>query len=233
MIKRLMLILIVVAAILVVYLFDLHKLLDLEALQQNREWLLGHVTERPFITASVFVLIYAICAGLSIPGALILTLSGGFLFGTWLGGLLVVIGATIGAGAVFLIAKTALGNSLRSKAGPWLARIEQGFQEDGTSYLLILRLVPIFPFWLINLVPAFLGVSLGTFLLTTFFGIMPGSFVYASVGNGLGEIFAIGGEPDLSIMTQPSVLLPLLGLAVMACVPIIYKRLRKRPQLSN
>lgn len=217
----------IIVAIAVVYAFELHTWLDLNALRDNRERLLGLVDEHPAIAAVAFVGIYAITAALSIPGALILTLSGGFLFGTWFGGFLVVMGATIGAAAVFLIARTAIGDVLRAKTGPWLARIEEGFREDGVSYLLILRLVPIFPFWLVNLVPAFLGVGLGTFLATTFFGIMPGSFVYASVGNGLGEIFAIGAEPDLSIITRPAVIGPLIGLAVMACVPIIYKKLRK------
>lgn len=233
MIKKLVPIGAIVAAIGLIYAFDLHRLLNIESLRENREWLLGMVNEWPLMMAGAFVATYATCAALSIPGALILTLTGGFLFGTWIGGLLVVVGATIGALLLFLIAKSAFGNSLKTKAGPWLGKIEKGFKEDGASYLLVLRLVPIFPFWLVNLVPAFLGVGVSTFLLTTFFGIMPGSFVYAGVGNGLSAVFELGGEPDLSIITQPAVLGPLIGLAVMACVPVVYKRYRKNTQASS
>lgn len=233
MLKRLVPVILLILAMIFVYAFDLHRYLDLEALRENRERLAHLVAEQFVLTSGAFVALYAICVALSIPAGLILTLAGGFLFGTWIGGLLAVIGATTGAAALFLVAKTALGGLLKEKAGPWFGKIEKGFQEDGVSYLLILRLVPVFPFWLVNLVPAFLGVGLTTFTLTTFFGIMPGSFVYAAVGNGLGEIFELGGEPDLSIITKPSVIGPLLGLAAMACVPVIYKRMKRASQQSS
>jgi uncharacterized membrane protein YdjX (TVP38/TMEM64 family) len=94
------------------------------------------------------------------------------------------------------------------------------------SYLLVLRLVPLFPFFLVNLAPAFLGVPLSTYVVATLVGIVPGTFVYASVGAGLGAVLAAGGEPDLSIAWRPEVLGPLLGLAALACLPILYKRLK-------
>ena len=156
--------------------------------------------------------------------------AGGLLFlagialGTWLGGLYVVIGATLGATAIFLIAKTSLGDFLKSKAGPRLQRMEEGFRENALSYLLFLRLIPVFPFWLVNLVPAFLGVGLLTFVIGTFVGIIPGSLVFASVGNGLGAVFDAGGTPDLSIIFRPAVLGPILALAVLALIPVAYKR---------
>ena len=227
--KRFLPLALIMLAIALVFVFDLHKWLSLDALKTNRQWLLDQVHNRPLVTGAAFTIIYAIAVAISIPGALVLTLAGGFLFGTWLGGLLVVIGATIGAICIFLVAKTALGSSLKRKAGPWLGKMESGFKEDGISYLLILRLVPIFPFWLVNLVPAFMGVGIGMFALTTFFGIMPGSFVYASVGNGLGEVFALGEEPDLSLITQPAILGPILALAALACIPIIYKKFKAQP----
>ena len=106
--------------------------------------------------------------------------------------------------------------------------MEEGFRRDALSYLLVLRLIPIFPFWLVNIVPAFLGVPLRTYVLGTFVGIIPGSFVYASVGNGLGAVFDAGGTPDLGIIFAPAILLPIVGLAVLALLPIVYRRFKAR-----
>jgi uncharacterized membrane protein YdjX (TVP38/TMEM64 family) len=106
--------------------------------------------------------------------------------------------------------------------------MEAGFRENAMSYLLVLRLVPLFPFWLVNLVPAFLGVPLRTYVIGTFFGIMPGTFVYASVGSGLGAILEAGESPDLGIIFKAEILIPLLGLALLALIPVIYKRIKTK-----
>jgi uncharacterized membrane protein YdjX (TVP38/TMEM64 family) len=106
--------------------------------------------------------------------------------------------------------------------------MEEGFHENALSYLLVLRLIPIFPFWLINIVPAFLGVALGTYVLGTFIGIIPGSLVFASVGNGLGAVFDAGQTPDLGIIFEPQIIGPILGLAVLALLPIAYRKFRSR-----
>ncbi len=225
--RRLLPLLLLVAAIALVFATGLHRHLSFELLEQNRGRLLALVHAHPLGTALGYLLLYAIVTALSIPGGAVLTLAGGFLFGTLLATVLVVAGATIGAVAVFLIARTALGEPLRARAGPWLARMEQGFRDNALSYLLVLRLVPIFPFWLVNLVPAFLGVSLGTYALATCLGIVPGTLVYASVGNGLGAVFDQGGKPDLGIVFHPTILLPLLGLAALALLPIGFRRLRR------
>ena len=135
-------------------------------------------------------------------------------------------GATAGATIVFLIARSALGETLRAKAGPRIRRMEEGFRADALSYLLVLRLIPLFPFWLVNIVPAFLGVPVRTYVLGTFIGIIPGSFVYASVGNGLGAVFEAGGTPDLGIIFEPAILLPIVGLAVLALLPVAYRKVR-------
>jgi uncharacterized membrane protein YdjX (TVP38/TMEM64 family) len=139
-----------------------------------------------------------------------------------------VIGATAGAIAIFLIAKTSLGDGLRRRAGPWVKRMQAGFNENALSYLLVLRLIPVFPFWIVNIVPAFLGVGLRDYALATFFGIMPGGFVYASVGNGLEAVIEAGGEPDLGIILEPAILLPILGLAALALLPVAYRKLKGR-----
>jgi len=159
----------------------------------------------------------------SVPGALIATLTGGFLFGTLSGGLYTIVGATIGATIVFLAARTALGDLLRAKAGPGIRKMEEGFAKNAFSYLLVLRLVPLFPFFLVNLAPAFLGVRLRTYVVATFFGVIPGTFVFASVGNGLGAVFDSGEDPNLGIIFQPEVLLPILGLAALSLVPVAYQ----------
>jgi uncharacterized membrane protein YdjX (TVP38/TMEM64 family) len=164
----------------------------------------------------------------SIPGGALATIVGGYLFGLWLGVAASVVGATLGAMAVFLAARTALGELLRAKAGGALRRMEEGFRRNAFSYLLVLRLVPVFPFWLVNLVPAFCGVSLRTYALATLIGIIPGSFVFVSVGSGLGALLDRGETPDLKIIFQWKFLLPILGLALLALLPVIVRKLQSR-----
>ena len=132
---------------------------------------------------------------------------------------------------LFLIARTALGDVLRAKAGPFLAKMEEGFRENALSYLLVLRLIPLFPFWLVNLVPAFLGVSTIHYVIGTFFGIIPGTFVFASVGNGLGALLDAGEDPNLGIIFQPEVLGPLVALALLSLLPVLYKRHQAKKNL--
>ena len=211
---------------------DLHRYLSFESLKTHREALLELVARQPLATALGFVGVYAVATAVSLPGGVFLTLAGGFMFGTGLATVLVVAGATIGAVAVFLIAKTALGEGLRARAGPWLARMEAGFRQNALSYLLVLRLVPLFPFWLVNLVPAFLGVSVGVFALATFVGIIPGSAVFASVGAGLGAVFDRGETPDLGIIFEPKIILPLIGLALLSLLPVAYRHWQVRKRLG-
>ena len=201
-----------------------YRYLTFSALAENRDWLCGLVQRWGFVATFVYAGLYAMLVALSIPGAAILTIAGGFLFGTWLGGSCAVIGATLGATAVFLAARAGLGG-LAQRAGRFVGKLEAGFRKDAFNYLLVLRLVPIFPFWLVNLVPALVGVRLRIFVLATFLGIIPGTFVYASLGNGLG---AVVDEPDLSIVFRPSVLAPIVGLALLALVPLGYKRWRNK-----
>ena len=156
----------------------------------------------------------------------------GFLFGSVLGTAWIVIGATAGAVGIFLAARTALGDALKAKAGPWLAKLEAGFRENALSYLLVLRLVPLFPFFVVNLVPAFLGVGLRVFTLGTAIGIIPGAFVFASVGAGLGSVFDMGGEVTAARALTPEVITALVGLAVLSLVPVVYKKSRARRQAT-
>lgn len=205
----------------------LGRYLTLGALAEHRDWLLGEVARFGPIAALGFILIYAAVVALSVPGGAVMTVAGGFLFGAWLGGLYALVAATLGATILFLVARTSLGEALERRAGPFLRSLDAGFREHAASYLLVLRLVPLFPFWLVNLVPAFLGVPLRTFVLASVIGMAPGTFVYASLGNGLGAIVAAGKSPDLGIIFQWRVLGPLLALAFLALLPVAYKRLKR------
>ena len=210
-----------------VYVSGLHHHLSMATLHEERVALERFVADHPVIAPMVFIAVYAAATALSLPGALILTLAGGFLFGVVLGGLWSVLGATAGAVMVFQIARSAFGASWRQRAGPWLQRMEAGFREDAFAYLLVLRLVPLFPFWLVNLVPAFLGVSLRTFTLASILGMIPAAFVYASAGSGLNAILERGEQPDLGLILEPKILGPLLGLAVLVLLPVAYRRWKR------
>ena len=207
----------------------LQRYLTFEALAENRALLLDWAAANRVLAALLYVLVYVVVVAGSLPGGAVATLAGGFLFGTLAGGTLAVAGATIGATLLFLAARTALGDALRAKTGSSLARLEAGFAKNALSYLLFLRLVPVFPFFLVNLAPAFLGVSLRVYVIGTFLGILPATFVFASVGAGLGSVFDRGERPDLGIVLSAPVLLPLLALAALALVPVALARFRKEP----
>lgn len=206
--------------------------ISFEALERNREALLAWRDANYALAALGFVAAYAVAVAFSIPGAIWFTLAGGFLFGALAGAALVVVAATLGATAIFMAAKTGLGDALRARAGGWLKRVEDGFQENEVSFMLVMRLAPVVPFFVANLAPAFLGVRPFTFVWTTFVGIIPGTAVYASVGAGLGAVFAQGGRPDLGIIFEWPVLGPLLGLAALALLPVALKAVRNRRRES-
>jgi uncharacterized membrane protein YdjX (TVP38/TMEM64 family) len=224
--KRLLPLGLLLLAIVAAFGLGLDDYISFEQLERNRAQLLALVDRHPVLAPLAFMLVYAAVIALSVPGGAILTVAGGFLFGVGAGTCYVVIAATAGATVVFLIAKTALGDSLRQKAGPAMRRMEAGFRDNALNYLLFLRLIPLFPFWLVNLVPAFLGVPLRTYLVATCIGIIPGSLVYASVGNGLGAVFEAGGTPDLGIIFRPQIMLPIVGLAILAILPVAYKKFK-------
>jgi len=226
--RRLVPLVLLAAATVLVFATGLHRYLSIEVLSQNYMALRAWAADHPVVAPLAFGVVYAAGVAVSIPGAAVMTVAGGLMFGLVLGTLVVVVSATIGATLVFLIAKTALGEPLRRRASGWIKRMEQGFQEDALSYLLVLRLVPIFPFWLVNIVPAFLGMRLASYVLATFLGILPGTAVIASIGNGLGEILEAGERPDLSIVFSPEVLGPLVALAALVLSTTLYKRWRRR-----
>jgi len=226
--KRLLPLLILALGLVAFFAFDLDSYASCDALGEHRQFLLDYVAQNRVLASLIFLAVYTLAVAFSLPGGAILSIAGGFLFGVVFGTLFVLVAATLGATALYLIAKTALGDALRAKAGPWMAKMADGFQENAFNYLLVLRLVPLFPFWLVNLVPALLGVSLGTFVVATLIGIVPGTFVFVSVGTGLGSIFDAGGECTLSGVLTPQVIVALVGLAVLALIPVVYKKIKAR-----
>lgn len=217
----------------------LHRALTVEALVDSRVALAGKVAAHPVAALAGFVLVYLVLVALSVPGASLMTLAGGLLFGWQLGTVATLLGATSGAILVFLAARTAFADLLRARAGPFLARLADGFRADAFNYLLFLRLVPVFPFWLVNLAPAFLGMRLAPYALATAIGILPGSLALSVIGSGLGGILdaqvrACAGRPDCRPSLEIGDLLGgelLAGLAVLGIVsliPVVVKAVRAR-----
>jgi uncharacterized membrane protein YdjX (TVP38/TMEM64 family) len=204
--------------------FGLQDHLSCATLRDNRAWLGDWVAAHRPLAILGFMALYAVAVALSVPGAAVLTVAAGFLFGTPLAAAMVVVAATTGSTVLFLAARTAFGDLLQPRIGPWLSRLQRGFAENALSYLLFLRLVPLFPFFVVNLVPAFLGVRLRSFVVATFLGIIPGSVVFASVGAGLGSLFDAGRDCSLDSVLTPQIILALTGLALLALVPVVYKR---------
>ncbi len=201
---------------------------SLESLRDNRAFLTQFVQESYLIAALCFIVAYFLVAAFSLPLGLLLSLTGGFLFGAIWGGFFIVVGATLGATSLFLAAKYVFREALSRSAGVYLQKLEAGFQENALSYMFVLRLVPIFPFWVVNLVPALLGVRGQVFFVGTFFGIMPGSFAYALAGAGIGSVFDQGGELSASNILTPQLLGAFVALGLVALMPVVYKQIRKR-----
>jgi uncharacterized membrane protein YdjX (TVP38/TMEM64 family) len=198
---------------------DLGRFLSLEALKANRDQLLAFTEANYSAAVSLFILLYIAVTGLSLPGAVILTLAGGFVFGSVPATLYVNIGATTGATLAFLAARYVLKDWVEDRFGKWLEPLQQGFAKNAFSYLLTLRLIPLFPFFVVNLVSGLTRVSLGTYVAATALGIIPGSFVYAYAGRQLGTI------NSLKEIASPHVLGAFTLLGVLALAPILYKRL--------
>jgi uncharacterized membrane protein YdjX (TVP38/TMEM64 family) len=221
-----------------------HRELSLETLVRHRATLEALVSEHFVAALAAFIALYIAVVALSVPGAVYLTISSGILFGAVVGGLASIIGATIGATALFLVARTALGELLARRAGPLAERIAAGFREDAFSYLLFLRLVPVFPFFLVNLVPALCGVALLPFVAATALGIIPATFTFAFLGAGLSsallahqasyESCLAAQRPgcrldfDLQAALTPQLIAGFVALGVIALLPIVVKRWRAR-----
>lgn len=193
-------------------------------LARNQAWLLAWVAAHRLTAAALFVLSYVLTTALALPHAALLTVVGGLLFGPVAGTVLTVSGATTGGVILLLVLRSAFGNTLARQRQRIPASMQLRLKRDGFSYLLALRLVPLFPFWLVNLAVAVAGIRLAVFVPATLLGIAPASFVLGSIGAGLGGVLAQGREPDLSVLVSPRILLPLLGLAALSLLPVLVRR---------
>jgi uncharacterized membrane protein YdjX (TVP38/TMEM64 family) len=242
--RRFVPIALILAAMAAVFATGAHHQISLETLVRHRMAIDAFMAHHVVAAISVFVAIYIMVVALSIPGALFLTIASGMLFGTLAGGLASVVGATTGATIVFLVAKTACGENIARRAGPLAGKIADGFRADAFNYLLFLRLVPAFPFFLVNLVPALAGVKLRTFMAATAIGILPATFTFAFFGSGLDSVLGAQEGPyraclasgrtectihfDIGTIVTPQLLAALAALGALALVPVLLKRLRAR-----
>ncbi len=228
--------LIAIAAVAVIGFFTLRDTLSFDALRENREALIAFRDANYVLTALGFMLAYMLIVAFSLPGAAIATLTGGFLFDLFPGVLFNVTGATLGAVVIFLAARWGLGETLKARmeaSEGMVARIKKGLDENQWSMLFFIRLVPAVPFFVANLIPAFLGVPLYRYVVSTFLGILPGALVFTSVGSGLGAVFARGESPDLGLIFEPHILLPILGLCALSLLPVLIKALTGKKELMK
>jgi len=208
------------------YALGLQRELNWASLAARQTALHALVEARPLTAGLVYIVGYATAVAVSFPGAVVLTVAGGLLFGTLAGTAMTVTAATLGSALIFLAARSALGPLLAARAGPFLDRFRAGLRRDAFSYVLAMRLIPVIPFWVVNLAPALLGVRLAPFLLATLLGIIPATTVFSSIGAGIGDVLAAGERPDLTVILSPPVLLPLLGLAMLSLAPVAWRRFK-------
>lgn len=214
--------------------FTLGDYLTFDTLAENREALLAFRDENHILLAGIFIAVYVSIVAFSLPGAAVASVTGGFLFGLALGTVFNVTAAVIGASAIFMAARWGLGRSLAARmdaSDGTLKKIKTGLHEHEISVLLLMRLVPVVPFFVANLLPALVGVRFVNFLWTTAIGIIPGAIVFTWIGVGLGEVFDRGERPDLSLLWEPQVIGPILGLCVLAALPIVIKTVRGKKDI--
>ncbi len=246
-IRRWLPLLVLAACMAFVFAMGWHRYLSFKTIGLNYEALKTLIGENLVLSLAVYMLIYVAVIALSLPGGLVMTLSGGLLFGWRLGAPATVVAATVGASIIFVIAKTSFGETLAAKAGPWLSKLRAGFQENALSYLLFLRLVPAFPFVIVNLAPALLGVPLRTFVIGTALGIIPGTLAFSVAGAGLGSVVEaqnhvyqaclashVGNDAacpyviDTSALVTKELLAAFALLGVVALIPVVIKKWSQR-----
>lgn len=227
------------------YLAGLHRYLSLGVIAEHREVLKAFVAEHLIAAAAIYMAVYIVTVALSLPGAAILSIMGGFLFGWALSAPITIVAATAGAIIVFQIVKTSLGAVVAERAGPFVKKLSAGFAADAFSYLLFLRLVPAFPFFAVNAVAGLCRVRLKTFVTATIIGIIPGSIAFAWLGTGLDSIIdaqaqiyhqcvATSGMEncmynfDVGALITREILIAFVALGVVALIPVALKRWKAR-----
>jgi len=196
-------------------------------LARNQTVLITWVSAHPVLAPTLYMLIYAAAVFVSLPEAAVLTVAAGLLFGTASGGILAVVGSSAGAIALFLAVRYQVADAIAARRGRFLDAVRLALRRDGFSYLLAIRLVPAFPFWLVNLAAALSGMRLLPYAAATVLGIMPATFIYASIGAGLADVLSAGSRPDFAVIFSPRVLGPLVGLAALSLLPVVWRRWKR------
>ena len=217
----------ILLAIAIAWATGLPQQISWASLARNQAALSDWVASHPITAPALYAAIYAVTVALSVPESAVLTVAGGLLFGTWFGGLLAVVGATTGAVALFLAVRYHLADAIARRGGRFLDRLRAELERNGFSYLLAIRLVPAFPFWLVNLAAALSGMRLVPYATATIIGSAPASFIYASIGAGIGTVLAAGGRPDLGIIFTPHILVPLVALAALSLLPVAWRHWKR------
>ena len=219
---------VMVITVIGIFIMGFDSYLSLEALRDNRDLIVDWHQNHQLTTVVLFVLTYTLVVALSLPGAIWMTLAGGFIFGTLQATIYVVVSATLGASIVFVLAKFCMADFFKAKTGKALEKLEAGFKSHALSYILFLRLVPIFPFWLVNLAPALLGVPVQTFIIGTAVGIIPGTAIFCWVGSGLGVALDAGDTLDpLETLLRPEIISPIVGFSILSLIPLLHKKFKK------
>lgn len=219
---------VVVVLFIAVFASGLPEHISLEELRAQGAAMQAFARERPLACVAIYLAIYVASVAISLPGALILSLTGGFLFGPIGGGLAAVSGACGGSTITYLVFRTAFGDMLRKTPGAFLARIEEGFRHDAFNYLLTLRLIPAFPLLAVNVAAGLMNIRIRTFVLASVLGMIPSSFVYAGIGAGLGHLFARGGPVTPETLLSPRIYMPIIGMGVLAFLPPLWRHWRNR-----
>ena len=224
--KKFLLPMVLIAGLIIFFTNDLKNIFSFAGLATNYNFINAFVANNQLISWLGFMLLYAVVVTLSLPVASLLTLAGGAVLG-WIAIPLIIIGASAGACMVFIAAKTVFTSLFAERAAHFISRLEAGFKKDAFSYLLALRLIPAAPFWVVNIVPALLGMRLLPFLIATFIGIAPGTSVYVAVGRGFDKVLTRGEVPDLSTLQDPYIIAPLVALGILSLMPVVLKRLKR------
>jgi len=230
--KKFLLLMVLIAGLIIFFTTDLKNTFSFVGLATNYSLITAFVASNQLASWLGFMLLYAVVVALSLPAASLLTLAGGAVLG-WIAIPLIIVGASAGACVVFIAAKTVFASLFAERAAGFISRLEAGFKKDAFSYLLALRLIPAAPFWVVNIVPALLGMRLLPFFIATFIGIAPGTSVYVAVGRGFDKVLARGEVPDLSTLQDPYIIAPLVALGLLSLMPVMVKRLKERNKMAK
>lgn len=200
--------------------------LGLDFLRQHQAELITLVTSKPVLAGILFTAVYAAFVATSMPGLAVFTMAGGYLFGWMLGAVYTMIAATIASTCIFLLARSAFGETMRERAGPMIQRFARGFKKSALSYVFIMHLVPVLPYVVVTTLPAACGVPLHIYMFSAFFGILPATVLLARVGAGLGDVLANDGPIELANFMTNDILLSIAGLVLLALLPVLVRALK-------